>query len=126
MNFLRTYLLTQTDITDEVGTGIYPLFIPQGSEPPCLIYQQIDADRQKTYDGTNGLVGALIQVDCMAVRYGDARRMADAVRTALVDFRGDMAGTAVRDCSIVADQDLSEIEPGYFRISLNFNLWYVE
>jgi hypothetical protein len=126
VNFLRTYLLAQPDVAAEVGAGMYPLFIPQGHEPPCLVYQQIDADRQPTYDGTSALVQALVQVDCLATRYADARRIADAVRGALVDFSGSMAGTTVRNCFIAADQDLSDIEPGFFRISLNFNLWYVE
>lgn len=126
MNFLRTYLLAQPDIAAIVSDGIYPLFIPQGREPPCLVYQQIDAARQVTYDGTNGLVGASVQVDCLAKRYSDARTLADAVRGALTDYSGDMAGTAVRNCFVVADQDLSDIEPGFFRVSLNFDLWYVE
>lgn len=126
MNFVRTYLLAQPDIAAIVGDGAYPLFIPQGREPPCLVYQQVDASRQVTYDGTNGLVGASLQVDCLAVRYADARALADAVRDALTDYSGDMAGTTVRNCFIVADQDLSDIEPGFFRVSLNFDLWYVE
>lgn len=126
MNFLRSYLLTQPDVVTEVADGIYPLFIPQGREPPCIVYQQIDADRQVTFDGTSKLVNAFVQLDCLAMRYADARRMADAVRGALVDYSGSMSGTLVRACYIAGDQDLSEIEPGFYRVSLNFNLWYVE
>jgi hypothetical protein len=126
VNFARTYLLAQPDIAAIVGDGIYPLFIPQGREPPCIVYQQIDAARQVTYDGTNNLVGASVQFDCLAKKYADARTLADAVRGALTDFTGSMAGTTVKNCFVVADQDLSDIEPGFFRVSLNFDLWYIE
>jgi hypothetical protein len=100
--------------------------VPQGFDKPCIIYQVIDVTRQVTFDGTDSLVEALVQFDCLAKRYSDARDIADAVRAALTDFNGSMAGTDVKACFIVADQDLSDIEPGYFRVSLNFTIWHLE
>jgi len=126
VNFARSYLLTLPSVTDLVGENIFPLHVPQGFDKPCIVYQVVDVTRQVTYSGTNKLVQAFVQFDCLAKRYADAQQIAAVVREALTDYSGEMAGTAVRGCFLTAEQDLSDIEPGFFRVSLNFNLWYVE
>ena len=123
MNFLRTYVLQQVPA---LGSAFFPLFIPQGRDTPAAVYTVIDRVRQPTYSGTGDLVAGLVNIDVLDVSYDTARGLADDIRAALVDFKGDMAGTHVEGCFITADQDTSDIEPGYFRITLTFNLWYVE
>lgn len=123
MNFLRTYLLAQLPV---LGDALYPQFIPMGREPPAVIYTVVDRTRQATYSGTGKLVASLINIDVINRSYSQARTTADLVRGVLTDFKGDMAGTHVEGVFITADQDTSDLDPGFFRITLTFNLWYSE
>lgn len=123
MNFLRDYVLAEVP---SLGDALYPQFIPQGREPPAAVYTVIDRTRQVTYGGTGKLVAAIVNVDVLARGYAESRALADAIKNALVDFKGDMAGTRVEGVFITADQDTSDLEPGFFRVTLTFNIWYEE
>jgi hypothetical protein len=119
--FLRDYLLAQI-----TGLAVYPMFIPAGRDTPAVVYTVVDRTRQATFSGTGKLVASTVNLDVIDKGYAVARSLADQIRTALVDFRGDMEGTEVQGCFIAADQDTSDLEPGFFRVTLTFNLWYVE
>lgn len=123
MNFLRTYVLAQVP---SLGTAFYPLMIPQEREPPAAVYTVVDRARQVTYGGTGSLVAAIVNIDVLARGFSEARALADLIRAALTDFKGNMAGTHVEGVFIQADQDTSDIDPGYFRVTLTFNIWYEE
>jgi hypothetical protein len=123
MNFLRTYVLQQVPA---LGTAFYPQFIPQEREPPAAVYTVIDRSRQVTYGGTGKLVASLVNIDVLDRSFSNARALADEIRVALTDFKGDMAGTHVEGVFITGDQDTTEFEPGFFRITLTFNIWYEE
>jgi hypothetical protein len=119
--FLRDYLLAQI-----TGLAVYPMFIPAGRGTPAVVYTVIGRTRQTTFSGTGKLVDSTVNLDIIDKGYGVARALADQIKTVLVDFKGDMAGTEVQGCFISADQDTSDLEPGFFRVTLTLNIWYVE
>ena len=123
MIFLRNHVVSEVP---DLGGAFFPQFIPQGRTPPAAVYTVIDRTRQVTYAGTGSLVSSLVNIDVVAKRYELARGLADQIRSSLVDFKGDMQGTQVQGCFINADQDTSDMEPGFFRVTLTFNLWYLE
>ena len=123
MIFLRNHVISEVSA---LGGAFFPQFIPQGRNPPAAVYTVIDRTRQVTYSGTGELISSLVNIDVVSKRYDQAREIANEIRSSLVDFKGDMQGTHVEGCFVNADQDTSDMEPGFFRVTLTFNLWYLE
>ncbi len=106
-----------------VGDRIYPDILPQQPAFPALTYIRRSVDRHKTFCGTGEMARSSFQVDAWALTYEDAERVAQHVRTSLVDFKGIMAGSpgvAVSDVRLENEFDLSDLEPGLFRVSMDF------
>ena len=66
---------------------VYPR-LPQGVTFPCIRYQRVVTNRVQSLDGTVGVTDALIQVDCMAESYSEAKTLADEVRAILHGYTG--------------------------------------
>jgi hypothetical protein len=86
---LVAYLLTQTSITDVVGERIQPIPAPEDlSQYPCITYQGSSDVSEDANDGPVGVAEARIIFDCLALRYLDARGLAEALKTALNGYSG--------------------------------------
>jgi hypothetical protein len=119
------------------GTGsnpdrVYPLVIPQkvpggAVQFPCVVYEQVDAQRQVAYCGTNGLVRTSIRLDCYSPSYDTAREVARAVYEVLRDYRGMLGGIVdVRAASLATEFDVQDFEPGLYRVSQSWTFWHLE
>lgn len=117
---------------DSEHNRVYPLVMPQKiprgpSQTPCVVYQTRSVDRQVTYCGTSGLIRTMLQLDCYSSTYTEAKQLADAVRTSLIDFRGSLGGVvSVRHAALESEFDLQDPEPGLYRVSQNWVFWHEE
>lgn len=104
---VRTFLLTQSSVTDLVGTRIYPMQLPQNAQLPAIVYRRITTGHEETIDGSKGgLADARVQYDCYAVTHDQAHDVAEALRlsgildlhgvTNSVDFRGVRLSSGLR------------------------------
>lgn len=111
---------------------VYPLVIPQkkprgAAQTPCTVYETRNVERQVTYCATSGLVRSTIQLDHYSPDYNEVKRLAEAVRQALQDFRGMLGGLVdVRAASLETEFDLQDFEPGLYRVSQSWAFWHVE
>lgn len=135
---LYAYLAAQAGITTLTSTRIYPLVIPErvyteATRNPCLVYSVDAKARQVRYAGTDTLVDATVTVDCYATSYASAQALAAAVRAALVDYTGTWTGngspqsaTSVKHVFIETERDMMDPEPGLYRVSQIYTVWYDE
>lgn len=123
---LRKYLIAAPAVAGLIGERVHPLVIPQGGKTPCITYQRSGSNRHKTTCGTNRLVGARVKLDCYSKTYIQAQALAAEVWQRLRDFSGDMQGVEVSDLSLELDLDLSDMEPGLYRQSQTYLIWYYE
>lgn len=131
---LRTYLLSQTSITDIVLARIYGLVREQGNDVslpinqqlPAVLIQRISSIRQQTFCGTAPLVETDIQVDSYAMTGQDAWALAEALRAVLMDFNGTMGETYVDTVHLTNEFPLTDPEPGIIRITQLYTMWYLE
>jgi len=127
---IQAHLTSETSVESLIDGRVYFLVVPQastGDRMPCVVINRAGVDRQVTYCGTNGLVKTSVTLDCYALRYTSARTLANEVRKALVDFRGLLGGLlSVSSASIVNEFDLTDIEPGLFRVSQSWDFWHNE
>lgn len=125
---LFKHLSTQAGVTALVGTRIYPLVLPQNVAYPAIRYQRISTPRVYSKSGPSGDSRPRLQIDCWALTYGDAKRLADAVETAMKGFAGTHNGHRV--ASVVCDDEQDGYEPDpappVYRRTLDFLIWYEE
>jgi hypothetical protein len=125
-------LSAQTSVTDQIKSGdrfrFFPLIIPQKAKAvdqvPCVVYQVNLEEFQKTYCGTESLTSASVQLDHYALKLADARRLSDACRVALVDFRGTVGSIVIRDVTIVNGLTLYDHDPGLMRVMDTYTIWF--
>lgn len=83
----QVFLAADIGVQGLVGSRIFPVYAPQGSTFPLIVYSRIDTDREPglSNDGYNGINFALLQFDCWGTSYAMAVAVADAVRHAIIN-----------------------------------------
>lgn len=105
---------------------IYPQVLPQRPSYPAATYQVVGRTRQSMFSGTNDMARASVNIDVYGQNSEDVETGSDAIRAALLDFRGAMGGTQVNRISLDNEIDLTDVEPGLFRNSMSFSIWHDE
>ena len=116
---LRT-LREDAGLSALVGNKVFALVIPQGTKLPCITFQRIGGVPANTLSGHSGLEEIDLQIDVWAKNYGEAKALAKAVRAAMPP-NGEVFGA-----HLIEDQDLYEDGTNYFRVSMEFKVWFLE
>lgn len=95
-------LANDANVTAEVGTRIYPTFIPENISFPAIVYRITEKEPQDTKDGVIGSIDTLT-IDIYHNRAEETIDIADVVRTALDRYRGTVQ-------SVVIDRTIYEGE----------------
>ena len=117
---LLRMLLEDADLSALVGSKVFPLFIPSGNYLPCITFQRIGGSPANTLSGASGLEEIDLQIDVWARDYDEAKAIAKAVRAAMPPS-GEVFGA-----HLVEDQDLYEDGTNYFRVSMEYKVWFLE
>ena len=116
---LRT-LREDAGLSALVGSKVFALVIPQGTKLPCITFQRIGGMPANTLSGHSGLEEIDLQIDAWARDYDEAKAIAKAVRAAMPP-NGDVFGA-----HLIEDQDLYEDGTNYFRVSMEYTVWFLE
>lgn len=124
---LRAVLADNAGVS-ALANGVWPMVVPQqgasNTRMPCVTYRQDSTDRQKKYCGTDGLIGDQFTVDAYGTTYASSQQMADAVKDALIDYRGAKGDRFIADIHLENEFDLQDIEPGLYRVSMTYVVWH--
>jgi hypothetical protein len=80
---LLARLNAATAVTDIVGTRIYWIQRPQGTERPAVVLRQTGGLDVETLDGSSEMIEANITVDCFGQSNLETKALARAVKAAL-------------------------------------------
>lgn len=116
---LRT-LREDAGLSALVGNKVFALVIPQGTKLPCITFQRIGGMPANTLSGHSGLEEIDLQIDVWARDYDEAKAIAKAVRSAMPPS-GPQFGA-----HLIEDQDLYEDGTNYFRVNMEFKVWFLE
>ena len=116
---LRT-LREDAGLSALVGNKVFALVIPQGTKLPCITFQRIGGRPANTLAGPSGLEEIDLLIDAWARDYHEAKAVAKAVRAAM-PANGPRFGA-----HLIEDQDLYEDGTNYFRVSMEFKVWFLE
>ena len=99
-----------------VGSKVFPLFIPSGNYLPCVTFQRLGGRPANTLSGASGMEEIALQIDVWARDYDEAKAM-----------RAAMSPSGPQFCAhLIEDQDLYEDGTNYFRVSMEFKVWFLE
>ena len=116
---LRT-LREDAGLSALVGNKVFALVIPQGTKLPCITFQRIGGMPANTLSGHSGLEEIDLQIDVWARDYDEAKAIAKAVRAAMPPSGPRFSA------HLIEDQDLYEDGTNYFRVNMEFKVWFLE
>ena len=116
---LRT-LKADLGLSELIGNKVFALVIPQGTKLPCITFQRIGGMPANTLSGHSGLEEIDLQIDVWARDYDEAKAIAKAVRAAMPPSGPRFSA------HLIEDQDLYEDGTNYFRVSMEFKVWFLE
>ena len=116
---LRT-LREDAGLSALVGNKVFALVIPQGTKLPCITFQRIGGMPANTLSGHSGLEEIDLQIDVWARDYDEAKAIAKAVRAAMPPSGPRLSA------HLIEDQDLYEDGTNYFRVNMEFKVWFLE
>lgn len=106
---------------------IYPQILPQRPTYPAATYQLVGQSDQLMMNATtNDMVQTSLNVDVYSDNSEDAETGAAAIIAALRDYRGEWSGRHVNRVRLDNKFDLSDVEPGLYRVSMTFTIWHDE
>ncbi len=127
---LRAALAGDGAIAALVGSRIHWAERPQGNALPAIVLHRIAGGRDYHGAGASGLVRSLVQADCWAATYTDAKALARATAAAVNGLTSTINGTELQGIFIRSERDMPP-EPGsgaerYHRASLDLEIWHDE
>jgi type II secretory pathway pseudopilin PulG len=107
---MYSYLQDQSNITDLIGTRLYPDAAPQTAILPLIVYAKQSTDRNHTLRGAVGICTARIQLDV----YGSSRTVCesimDLVRLSVDGFQGNWGTTFIHLCKFDSESVSWDLE----------------
>ena len=89
------YITIVSQITDIIGTRIYPDTAPESVTLPCLVYEKTGVDRQLTLLKSSGVVTATLQLDIFAATRLQAETIVEEIRLAFDGYQGTWTTTNI-------------------------------
>lgn len=123
---LYNYLSTASGVVAVVGTGVYPMRLPQDAPLPALVYHQVSGPRVRTFGGDQGGTPRF-QVTGIGKTYLDAKSAANAARAALEGYAGTMGGVGgvdVKAIQQVNQADAFEPQTQLYHSAVDFIITY--
>lgn len=102
-----------------VEDKIFALFIPIGTKLPCITYQRTGGEPALVISGFSGLEKIELQIDVWARDYGEAKKLAQAVRKV-------MPVKKPFGSRLEQDHDSYDPKSQYYRISMDWVCWFSE
>ena len=124
---LQSFLQGDTALSSLIEERVYPLIQPQGGKQPCVVYTLVGTSRTVNLCAqTDAKVRGAFQIDSYAKRYAEAKQVAATIRKLMCGFVGDMYGTRVSLITLETDADIGDPDPGLYRVSQQYFIWYTE
>lgn len=96
LSAIYSILSGESSLTDLVSTRIYPVFPPQGSSFPLVVFTLGNNEPLNQKDGTSPVDTDQLQVDVYATTALTAEAIDTAIRSAIDNYSGTSEGVVIR------------------------------
>ena len=126
---LRNRIRSTSDVTDIVGTRVFPIYVPKGQSLPAVVYELVSSDPIGSNDGHSGLTYARFTVEGLSSSYSQVKDLAEKVRLAVDGYSGTEASVAISSTRHMGSSDdwtapANAGEKGTHHVVLDFRLGY--
>lgn len=116
-----------TSITNIVGSRIFPVFLPEKTQLPALVYLRLSTDGAAlTHSGTSNIVSTTFEVGCYSKDVVQAKTLAKTIRAALKGFSGSAAGIVIHRTEVENEFDDYDFDTGLFTVPVEITLTHDE
>lgn len=128
---IRTYLLTKTTVTNEVGSRIRPDALIENETMPALVIQETASDHEEQLSGAGGISQSSVTIACYSNTRMEADSVAEIVRQVLHGYTG-AAGNETIQSSQLEDRANGYMTPvdggdvGLYFNNLDFRITFTE
>lgn len=124
---IRTYLLSQSAITDLVSTRIFPGFIPASNTLPSITYHVFSTDHEYDIDSAAGFAVKRIQFDIWAETYAETKTIGEQLRQELQGYSAGSIHVVLLDNQIdLFTQPKHADETPLYHLSQQYRIIYEE
>jgi hypothetical protein len=120
INKALNYLLkADSTLSSLVGSSIYPIVMPEGTEAPCVVYFRDSLS--PVYDKSGDVVDEEeVSVLCFSKDYPESISIIAAVRDALEGVKGDQAGVNILLARVRKGEEGYDVDSDTFFQKLTF------
>lgn len=128
---IRTILLADGTVSGLVGTRIRPHAAHPSDDYPYIVYFRISTRHIESFDGSAGLAGARIQVQCWDETFSTVQTLSNAIRAVLQGYSGTVGGDVIQGISILDELDdfeppVKKTERGVHASAIDALVWFEE
>ena len=109
-----------------IGDRFYPDVIPQDAPLPACAYQTITTARDYSHDGQTSLAEPRIQITISALSRASAEAVAEALRTLLSGYRGEIDGTTIGSIFLENEYDGYNLDSGIITVRQDYRITWKE
>jgi len=120
---LRTRILSQSAVTNLIGTRLYLVDAGENPPTPYATFSVDVLDVAKSHEGQGGFETFQLEVEVSAKSSVSAIRIAQAIRGAIVNFSGDVAGTFINTVSLSGQSSSRNAKGNLFGQFLDFTVY---
>lgn len=122
---LRVRLVSQTALTNLVGTRIYPLQLPQNGQYPAIAYWRVSAPRVRSMGNGSKTIRARYQFDVYAESYKSAKTVVAAL-IAAIDWYSGTKTVVIEHIEVLDDPDIFDDGDELYHIPVDALVVYKE
>jgi len=112
---IYSYISTYPGLIALVGSRIYPLVMPQNPTYPAVVYSRVSRVYEKDLLGT-AWNQSRVQFSVYAKEYLEAKRVAEQLRAAFRDYKGEINGINVMLADVTNEIDLYEPDKALYHV----------
>jgi len=113
---IYSILISDSNVTDIMGTRLFPMRLEPGTVLPAAVYQVITTDPVNSLDGDSGLDLLRVQIKAWADTYTEAKSLGLAIRNAITGAASIKAITEI-------DKDDQDEKTKSFAAVMQFSIW---
>lgn len=92
-------------IEEATGVDAYPMTIPEGTEPPFVMFGREQTERFRSLEGDEGTLGGTFAIQIYADSYREGKVLARQVAGAVHDFSGTVGTLTIDDAWLESESD---------------------
>lgn len=112
---IYSYISTYPGLIALVGSRIYPLVMPQNPTYPTVVYSRVSRVYEKDLSGT-AWNQSRMQFSVYATKYSDAKAVAEQIRAAFRDYKGEINGINIMLADVTNEIDLYEPDTALYHV----------